>query len=202
MRRFQLLTLAVAFAGFTAGCGKKAEPAAPSPVEQPAPAEERDDLKAVQGEWRLVSYQNPDPKEYRPEEVDQVKAATFKIEGTLLKVSHPKGVSTRYVIRLNQEKSPKQVDLVPADESGKPRIEKFFVTGGPDGGGPLEREAPPTKGLYTLRSDRLTVAVSSRTEYRPTEFKAAVVENTGPFVTANKRGSSLVFVGELERVKK
>ncbi|QJW92731.1 TIGR03067 domain-containing protein [Frigoriglobus tundricola] len=192
-----LLGVALAFAG---ACKKKTEPEVPSPISNPSGspgASAGDDLKAARGEWKLVSYQNPDPKGYRTDDLEQLKNEVFKVEGNLLKVSAPRGQGETFLIRLNQGHSPKEIDIVPADESGKPRVRKYSSYSGP-----REEEEPPAKGIYTLGSDKLTIAVSDRTEYRPKEFKAAVVENTGPFVTVNKRGSSLVFVAELTRVKK
>jgi uncharacterized protein (TIGR03067 family) len=203
MRQFAMFALFGAALALTVGCKKKAEPEVPTPTPAPntgpvpgSAEAATDDLKTVQGEWQLVSYQNPDPMEYSNEDLERLKTVGFKIEGDLLKVTAP-GRTETFLIRVAQDKAPKAFDLVPADANGKPLVHKFV-----DYGGPKEREAPANKGIYVLSGDRLTVAVSNRTEYRPAEFKAAKVENTGPLVTVNKRGSSLVLVAELKRVKK
>ena len=49
---------------------------------------------------------------------------------------------------------------------------KFFTTGGPGGGKEQERPVEPVLGIYSLKGDQLTVALTDRESYRPTEFKA------------------------------
>lgn len=185
--------------GLCCGCGRSASPTGEASTvgtsaANPETAEAV--LKELAGDWRVVSVQNLPPG-YSPD----VKNVTAHVQGNVIELSESIGYLSRAEIRLDPTKSPKEFDLIVLDKAGKPRTIEYFTTGGPSDGKKLERPVAPVKGLYSLDGDRLTIAVTDRDDYRPTELKAAVMENTGPFVTVNRRGSTHVAVVELARVK-
>jgi uncharacterized protein (TIGR03067 family) len=187
-------------AGLSFGCSsKKASPSGEKGTDAPAvvnseTAEEA--LKGLAGNWQVASIQNLPPGYHS----ESVKKVTARIEGKVIKLSEGIGYFDQGEIRLDPTKSPKQIDLISLDKAGKPLMIKFFTTGGSNDGKQQERPVAPVLGIYNLKGDHLTVVLTDREGYRPTEFKYSVMENTGGFVTVNKRGSTYVVVVELTRV--
>ncbi|HEY1191070.1 MAG TPA: TIGR03067 domain-containing protein [Gemmata sp.] len=194
---FGLFTL---LAGLGLGCGgKNASPSGEKGADVPsvtAPETSEEAMKGLAGNWRVTSIKNLPPN-FSPD----VKHVTAQIRGNTIELSEPVGYLSRGEIRLAPAKSPKHFDLILLDEKGKPKTVKFFTTGGPDDGKQLEQTLDPVRGLYSLDGDRLTLALTDRDDYRPTELKHSVMENTGAFVTVNRRGSTYVTIVELARVK-
>jgi uncharacterized protein (TIGR03067 family) len=205
MNRVIALGLFGLLAGLSPGCGSKTptqshtDAPAGTPIGPPAGAPETPEeaLKGLAGNWQVVSIQNLPP--YENEE--RIKKMTARIEGKVITLSQNFGYFNRGEIRLDPAKSPKQFTLIALDETGKPRTIKFFTTGLPDSGKEQERPVAPVLGLYSLNGDRLTIALTDRDDYRPTELKTSVMENTGGFVTVKKRAATYVVVLELSRVK-
>lgn len=204
MKCITSLCLFSLFAALCLGCGRKnVPPGADKGTDTPvAPAVANSEtaeeaLKGFAGNWQVVSIQNLPPF-YNAEYHNKI---TARVEGKMIKLSDGIGYFKQGEIRLDPTKSPKQFDLIALDEAGKPKTIKFFTTGGPGDGKQQERPVEPVLGIYSLKGDQLTVALTDRESYRPTEFKGSVMENTGGFVTVNKRGATYVVVVELKRVK-
>ena len=185
-------------AGLSLGCGNSTVATKSAEVGPDAPGAETDEeaLKGLAGNWRVVSIQNLPPG-YSAD----AKHLTARIEGKVIELSEGFGYFDRGEIRLAPAKSPKQFDLISLDKAGKPRTIKFFTTGGPNAGKEQEHPVEPVQGIYNLKGDQLTIAITDRDGYRPTEFKPSVMENTGPPVTVNRRGATYVVIVELTRAK-
>ncbi|HYH65901.1 MAG TPA: TIGR03067 domain-containing protein, partial [Urbifossiella sp.] len=167
--------------------GDKSTDAGPETVE--------DTLKALAGSWRVVSIQNR-PFGYTP----SVEKVTAQIEGKTLVLTPGISFLDRAEIVLDPTTSPKQFDLQLIDREGKPLIRKSFVTGG----GKLEEIVRPhdrVRGIYRLQGDQLTLALSDRDNFRPTEFRPSVMENTGTWATVGQKSATYVVVVELTRGK-
>ena len=181
------------------GCGKNATTPSANKVEEtpiaPAVVETPEEvLKGLSGTWTVVSIQNL-PSSYS---ADYVKKLTARIEGNTIELSQPFGYFDRGEIRLDPAKSPKEFDVISLDKEGKPRTIKSSTTGGSK----EERPVEPVTGIYRVDGEKLTIALTNRSNYRPKEFAISVMENTGTFVTVNKRASTNVIVLELTRSKR
>jgi len=183
-------------AGLNLGCSSKnASPSGEKGTDAPAVANSEtaeEALKGLAGNWQVASIQNLPPGD----NAEYIKKLTARIEGKMIKLSEGFGYFDQGEIRLDPTKSPKQFDLISLDKAGKPRMIEFYTTGSKQ----QERSVAPVLGIYSHKGDHLTVALTDRDGYRPTEFKSSVMENTGGFVTANKRGSTYVVIVELNRV--
>lgn len=199
MRCLILLSLFSLLAGLSLGCGNKntmnsGDKGTDAPI---APATSKSEsaeevLQRLAGNWQVVSIQNL-PSGY---DAEYIKKVTGRIEGKVIKLSEGIGYFDQGEIRLDPTKSPKQFDLISLDKAGKPRTIKFSSYGKEQ-----ERPVAPVLGIYSLKGDQLMIALTDREGYRPTEFKASVMENTGGFVTVKRRGATYVVVVELNRVK-
>lgn len=196
--------------GLSLGCGKKTptesgDPAKPpdtknsdnstTPVAKAETAEEA--LKALDGNWRVISIKNLPVGKVE----EYLREVTGQIQGKVLELNKGIGYLDRAEVRLDPTKSPKQFDLISLDKTGKPRTIKFFTLDGPNDGKEQERPVPTVLGIYNLKGDQLTIALSDREGYRPTEFKPTVMEDTGPFIAPGKRGPTSVVIVELTRAK-
>jgi uncharacterized protein (TIGR03067 family) len=98
------------------------------------------------------------------------------------------------LLRVDESVSPKALDFIFADASGKPLKGASRAGNGPE----TETEEVPWMAIYKFEGTKLTIAITADWPvFRPTEFKAAIVKNDGSWFPSECR----VVVVTLERVK-
>jgi uncharacterized protein (TIGR03067 family) len=110
----------------------------------------QDDLKLLQGEWRVVAMENDGVRSSRKE----ITGVRWEFRGTTLQVAEPDEELHPWAsVRLDSTKNPKQMELIPSL-------------------GPHKGTSVP--GIFKIEHDRLYVCSGEKpTDERPTEFSAA-----------------------------
>jgi len=167
-------------AGLTVGCGKKDKDLVGGGDGSTGGAT-TDEKVALQGKWSAVRLEvafAPDStqelvKRLKHDQDELVANGELFIKDNLIAATVLKENSPSYVVfAIDASKSPKEVDLVAADEKGTPQPEYTNPTRST-----AKRdfkEVPPTKvhGIYKLDGDTLMVAVAlGKDAQRPKEFK-------------------------------
>jgi uncharacterized protein (TIGR03067 family) len=146
MRRFAAMLL-VLTAGLVFGAGDSKDDA-------------KKDLDQMQGTWRRTSAQMNGQS--LPEEA--LKNTTLTIKGDEYTLEEKGGETRKGTFKLDPSKSPKQIDLMPAE-------------------GPNKGKTLP--GIYELDGDTLRYCINLQGKDRPTEF--ASKQGSGNALFGNKR---------------
>ena len=133
-------------------------------IRQPIAAEPKsaNDAKDLQGTWQAVDLQANG--ERKPD--DEIKELQVIIQGDDLRIK-PDGEGRKCKFKLNSDKTPKAIDLIPCDGGGKGKSHP---------------------GIYSLEDGKLRICINifrQHTGQRPTEFKTQAGDGTG-FVTLER----------------